>query len=51
MIEDGKLVVRQLNVVFKNNQEAIITEGLQAGDQVIVSVLQNPLPGMSVRSL
>lgn len=51
VIEDGKLVVRQLNVVFKNNQEAIITEGLQAGDQVIVSVLQNPLPGMSVRSL
>lgn len=44
---ENKLRVRQVNVVFTNKLNAIVS-GVEPGDQVVVSPLETPVDGMSV---
>ena len=38
-MQDGKLAFRAVNVVYADKDKAIISEGLQSGEQVITSLL------------
>ena len=46
--EDGTLQVREVDTIWRDNQSVLITEGLQPGEQIIVSDLAAPVPGMAV---
>lgn len=44
-----KLEVRSVKVVYRDDTQAVITSGLQAGEAVITSELTAPIPGMPLR--
>lgn len=46
--KDGKLTFREVNVVYTDKNEAILSEGLQVGEQVITSLLGGVIDGMGV---
>lgn len=46
---DHKLDVRSVKVVYRDDTQAVITAGLQAGEAVITSELTAPIPGMPLR--
>jgi RND family efflux transporter MFP subunit len=46
--KDGKLSFREVNVVYTDKNEAILSEGLQVGEQVITSLLGGVIDGMGV---
>lgn len=45
---ENKLEIRDIKTIWRDTQSVILTDGLQAGDQVIVSDLAAPVPGMTV---
>ena len=47
-MQDGKLAFREVNVVYVDKDKAIISEGLQSGEQVITSLLAGVIDGMGV---
>lgn len=47
----GRLEVRTVSVVYSSLSEAVIGDGISPNDQVIVSSIRNPIPGMSVSAL
>jgi len=49
--EEGKLEVRSVNVVHSSPTEAIIDEGIEALDKVIISSIRNPIPGMALYAI
>ena len=51
LAEDGRLARRQVKVARFRHDEAVIGEGLQAGDRLVVSVLSAPVAGMKLRPL
>ena len=48
VVQDGKLAFRAVKVVYADKDKAIISEGLQSGDQVITSLLAGVIDKMSV---
>ncbi|MEQ9465098.1 MAG: efflux RND transporter periplasmic adaptor subunit [Haliea sp.] len=45
---DGRLQTRAVEVVSRGDEVVVIAAGLQAGEQVIVSTIRNPVQGMAV---
>jgi len=48
LVKDGKLVFRTVKVIYTDKDKAIISEGLQSGEQVITSLLAGVIDGMGV---
>jgi len=48
VVEDGKLVARDVTVGWRTEDEVYITDGLQGGDQVVVQPPSTPVQGMPV---
>ena len=48
VVQDGRLNFREVNVVYADKDTAIISEGLQSGEQVITSLLAGVIDGMGV---
>ena len=48
VVQDGKLAFRAVNIVYADKDKAIISEGLQSGEQVITSLLAGVIDGMGV---
>lgn len=46
-----KLQVRDVDVVWRRKDEVLVNANLKQGDKLILSRLQSPLPGISVRSV
>jgi RND family efflux transporter MFP subunit len=46
----GLLEIRSVDVSYSSPDFAVIGNGLDTGDQVIVSTLRNPLPGMALEA-
>ena len=42
--------IRKVNVIHSSPDFAVIHEGLNPGEQVIVSTIRNPLQGMAVQA-
>ena len=51
LAEDGRLARREVRVARFRHDEAILSEGLQQGDKLVVSVLSAPAVGMKLRAL
>lgn len=47
--EDERLVERPVDVVFRRDDTVLVGGGLRDGEQIIVSPLAAPVPGMAVR--
>lgn len=47
---EGLLDIRSVGVTHSSPEYAVIHEGLDPGDQVIISTIRNPLAGMAVHS-
>lgn len=48
---EGLLQVRQVTVSHADSQQAVIADGLAAGEQVVISSLRNPIDGMRVHPI
>ena len=48
VVQDGKLAFRAVNIVYADKDKAIISEGLQSGEQVITSLLAGVIDRMGV---
>ena len=46
---DGKLDIRQVEIIWRDTQTVLLREGLEPGDRLIVSDLASPIPGMPVQ--
>jgi len=46
---DGKLSIRPVEILWRDENEVLVRDGLQASDQLIVSNLAVPVDGMAVR--
>ncbi|RLA03454.1 MAG: efflux RND transporter periplasmic adaptor subunit [Gammaproteobacteria bacterium] len=49
--KDNKLDVRQVEVIHSTATEAIIGAGVEPDEQVIISSIRNPIPGMKISAL
>ncbi len=49
MTEDDKLEIRNVSVVWREREIALIDSGIRAGDQIIVSPIAAPVKGMRLR--
>ncbi|PIE89275.1 MAG: hypothetical protein CR997_12130 [Acidobacteria bacterium] len=47
--EESRLVQREVDVIWQDNQGVYLSRGVQAGDKIVTSNIQNPLSGMKVR--
>lgn len=47
--DDDRLQLRQVNIVRGDNQDVYVDAGLEPGERVVVSSLDTPVEGMSVR--
>ena len=48
---EGRLEIRSVSVTHSSSEEAVIDSGLEAGDQVVVSSIRNPIEGMELEAL
>ena len=48
--EKNRLEFKKVEILRMINDEAVITNGLKAGDTVCISALRNAEPGMEVRT-
>jgi len=46
---DGKLDIRQVEIIWRDTQTVLLREGLEPGDRLIVSDLPSPIPGIPVQ--
>ncbi|MCB1692450.1 MAG: efflux RND transporter periplasmic adaptor subunit [Pseudomonadales bacterium] len=51
LVHDGRLTIRDVTVTHSSNAEAVISSGVQAGEQVIVSSIRNPIEGMALEPM
>lgn len=51
LMREGKLAVQTVSVAHKDRNYAYITDGLQAGDQMITSNIITPVDGMDVQAI
>jgi RND family efflux transporter MFP subunit len=47
--DDGKLRIRHVGTVWRNEQTVLVKDGLKPGDSLIISDLPAPVDGMSVK--
>ena len=47
--DKGKLIIRNVDVLWRDIQTVLLKDGVQAGERIIVSGLAAPVNGMSVR--
>lgn len=45
---DGTLDIREVDVLQRNAEQAVIRDGLEAGERVVVSAIRNPIQGMAL---
>ncbi|TXS92077.1 efflux RND transporter periplasmic adaptor subunit [Parahaliea maris] len=45
---DGTLDIRQVNVLQRNAEQAVIREGLEGGEKIVISAIRNPIQGMAI---
>ncbi|MDA9941067.1 efflux RND transporter periplasmic adaptor subunit [Luminiphilus sp.] len=48
---EGLLEVRQIDVVHRNRNTVMVSAGIEAGDQIIVSAIRNPINGMRLEAI
>lgn len=48
---ENLLEIRRVDVVQSNADKAFVSQGLEPGEQVVVSAIRNPIQGMAVRNL
>jgi RND family efflux transporter MFP subunit len=46
--DEGTLEIRQVDVVHRSDERAIVTGGLEDGEQVVISAIRNPIQGMAL---
>lgn len=49
--DEGKLEIRTVEVTHSSAEDAVINTGLEAGDNVVVSSIRNPIEGMALEAL
>jgi len=49
--EEGRLEIRNVSVAHSSTEQAIISKGIEPGEQVITSAIRNPVEGMALLSL
>ncbi len=49
LVEDGRLATREVDVMFRTRDYAVISKGLEEGDKIVVTPLSIPIPGMKLR--
>jgi len=49
--EDGKLEIRSVNVLRKQQNNVFIDKGLNGGDRIVVSRIGTPIPGMFLKEI
>lgn len=49
--DEGTLDIRDARVVYKTGERAILASGVEPGEQVIISAIRNPIPGMSLEAI
>ncbi len=47
--KDGKLEIRNVETLWRDEQTVLLTDGLQPGEQLIVSDLSKPVNGMPLQ--
>lgn len=47
---DGRLEIKQVDIVFTSEEEAFVADGLTDGGQLVVSQMAAPVPGMLLQS-
>ncbi len=47
--KDGKLIYRKVKAVYQDQNLAIISEGIESGEQIIVSLLAGVIDGMRIK--
>ncbi len=50
LVKDGKLAIKPVRVEALTREEAIISNGLEMGDKLILSPIPMPMPGMELRT-
>jgi hypothetical protein len=48
---EGRLDVRDVEVVHQGPDYVVIKRGLEAGDEVVISSMRNPVQGMAVEAV
>ena len=51
VVRDNKLEIRQVDVAYRGEEVAVITQGVEPGESVVVSPVRDPLNGMRVEPL
>ncbi|MBN7797487.1 efflux RND transporter periplasmic adaptor subunit [Parahaliea mediterranea] len=49
--EAGTLDIRQVDVLHRNGERAVISAGLEGGERVVTSAIRNPIQGMAIYSI
>ena len=49
--ETGTLDIRNVRVIYRNSEKAVLASGVKAGEQVIVSAIRNPISGMRLEAI
>jgi multidrug efflux pump subunit AcrA (membrane-fusion protein) len=49
--EEGLLEVRQIDVIHRNRDIIMVGAGVEAGDQVVISAIRNPVSGMRLEAI
>lgn len=48
--EEGLLDIREVDVAHANRERAVVSDGLNAGERVVVSAIRNPIQGMALNA-
>ena len=48
---EGLLDIRQAEVIHRNRHAVLLSAGVEAGEQVIVSAIRNPIRGMRLEAM
>jgi multidrug efflux pump subunit AcrA (membrane-fusion protein) len=48
---EGLLDIRQVDVIHRSRHSALLASGVEAGEQVIVSAIRNPVRGMRLEAM
>ena len=51
VIKDGKLDVRTVSVMHNSDSSIVLRSGVEAAEQLVVSAIRNPIPGMPLTAL
>lgn len=49
--EDGRLDIRNVDVLHSNTEQTVLASGVDEGDRVIVSAIRNPINGMRLEAI